>query len=857
MDSFTASIPSLQQCDVGQPLTCLSFSPHLQQAAAGGRDIRIFAVASTDLTLQPRAVLSSGSLGQSTSVSDLSFHPSPHPALSSSLLAASTSGHISLYSLSASTGLRRPMRLFDHHTRTVNRVAWHAQQPDVFYSASQDGSVLWWDARMSGCAGGWDAEAGAVRDVQMDKGFAGVPLVAAAYEDGSVAVWDTRGGNGGGALKDQLLSISAHQGYTLTLDWHPTNTALLATGGKDRNVCVWDISAALASDHAGSTSPLHTIATSASVHRLAWRPHRPHQLASSASSSVDFDVQLWNVHTPHIPLAIAPHNRTAVSGLAFKESGDELLTATRGGVVSRLSVDDCYQPYERLSTTALDWNVRDELVSVEDAMTRTRGLVLARDAPAVFPVQYQWREREAEKTNATVQPPGLLRVHTVDTLSQGTDVLVAGVRGEGVMSDTAVFELCARRYRLQGGSVRDLSAHNAAVALLAHRPQLAHIWDVLALLYGAQSSGPDSDIHVAHAKATDTAKPQSAGFPSPPPSAPSSRATSRVSNHAATPRMSAALSPDGAVDEESVTSQYLAYVPPTPFPSAQPTPTSSTVHHTVLQASATKSTVQLSRHSILLDTLPVVHLSHVFHSNNALPHSRYPLFAAATTTAAPSQSSPTPRSSRASATATTARTAPLTSGSPAASTTAPRVRSPLELPSHLSALLLALLTQLVDAGDAQTCCSVLIVLAASAHSQPLLATLPAARLRHFFFHYVDRLHRLRLFTEATAVHQLTPPHLLSPSNQHHTGVGLMCGECGRGSEAGDEGCYCSSCGSGMSACSVCELLVRGLYVWCQGCGHGGHADHMADWFSTSRVCPTGCMHRCVDELASFPTGIVT
>ena len=76
----------------------------------------------------------------------------------------------------------------------------------------------------------------------------------------------------------------------------------------------------------------------------------------------------------------------------------------------------------------------------------------------------------------------------------------------------------------------------------------------------------------------------------------------------------------------------------------------------------------------------------------------------------------------------------------------------------------------------------------------------------------------------------------------------MCGECRKGCEPSDVGCYCGYCGSGMSVCSVCELLVRGLYVWCQGCGHGGHAEHMADWFSTSRVCPTGCMHRCVDEL---------
>lgn len=843
MDVFASSIPSLQQCDVGQPLTCLSFSPHLQQAAVGGRDIRLFTVTPTHLTLQHRAVSSSGSLGQSTSVSDLSFHPSSHPSLSSSLLAASTSGHISLYSLASSTGLRRPLRLFDQHTRTVNRVAWHTLQADVFYSASQDGSVLWWDVRVSGCVGGWDAEAGAVRDVQMDKGAAGAPLVAAGYEDGSVAVWDTRGGSGGGALKDQLLTISAHQGYTLTLDWHPTNHSLLATGGKDRNVCVWDVSTATAAEHANSTTPLHIIATSASVHRLAWRPHRPYQLASSASSSVDFDVQLWNIHTPHIPLAIVSHHRTVVSGIAFKQSGDELLTATRGGVVSQLRVAESYAPYERLTTVAVDWSVRDELVSVEDAMSRERSVIDVRDAPPVFAMQYQWREKEADSRRIS-ERPGLLHVRGLAGVVEGGSGGGDAMKGSSRLSDVEVIEYCARRYRLEGDCVQRLCAHNATVALSVRRPQLAHIWDVLALLYAdnendnKKDDATDSDQDGFRAHAVHPNKLTLAPFSSTPPSLPSSRAASRSSVRTATPRMSAVATPVSPLTDQATTAQFLAYLPVSTTSSSHNTSASS-LHHTVLQASATRSTGQLSRHAILLDTLPVIHLSHVYHSHKQPKQlAQPPTDAKAAVANQPNITRASPASSNRPSSPHPASPAP----------TVPRMISQLEQPSHLSALLLTLLDQLINAGDAQTCCSIVAVLSRSAHSQPILASLPVERLRTFFFHYIDQLHRLRLFSEATAVHQLTPPHLLSPSNQHNTNVALMCGECRRGCEASDKGCYCGQCRSGMSVCSVCELLVRGLYVWCQGCGHGGHASHMEEWFSTSRVCPTGCMHRCVDEL---------
>lgn len=39
--------------------------------------------------------------------------------------------------------------------------------------------------------------------------------------------------------------------------------------------------------------------------------------------------------------------------------------------------------------------------------------------------------------------------------------------------------------------------------------------------------------------------------------------------------------------------------------------------------------------------------------------------------------------------------------------------------------------------------------------------------------------------------------------------------------------------------------VRGVYVWCPGCSHGGHVAHMQEWFGQgNRECPTGCGHAC-------------
>uniref|UniRef100_A0A183TBC5 UBP-type domain-containing protein n=1 Tax=Schistocephalus solidus TaxID=70667 RepID=A0A183TBC5_SCHSO len=32
----------------------------------------------------------------------------------------------------------------------------------------------------------------------------------------------------------------------------------------------------------------------------------------------------------------------------------------------------------------------------------------------------------------------------------------------------------------------------------------------------------------------------------------------------------------------------------------------------------------------------------------------------------------------------------------------------------------------------------------------------------------------------------------------------------------------------LSTCAICHLTVRGLFLWCVGCSHGGHLSHMQE-----------------------------
>ncbi|KRY59977.1 WD repeat-containing protein 24 [Trichinella britovi] len=47
--------------------------------------------------------------------------------------------------------------------------------------------------------------------------------------------------------------------------------------------------------------------------------------------------------------------------------------------------------------------------------------------------------------------------------------------------------------------------------------------------------------------------------------------------------------------------------------------------------------------------------------------------------------------------------------------------------------------------------------------------------------------------------------------------------------------------------AIAELLktIRGLFIWCPGCMHGGHLNHIERWFRSHNSCPTGCGHKCI------------
>jgi hypothetical protein len=47
-------------------------------------------------------------------------------------------------------------------------------------------------------------------------------------------------------------------------------------------------------------------------------------------------------------------------------------------------------------------------------------------------------------------------------------------------------------------------------------------------------------------------------------------------------------------------------------------------------------------------------------------------------------------------------------------------------------------------------------------------------------------------------------------------------------------------GKTAAQCSICCSAVRGASAFCPSCGHGGHLEHLIQWFGQNQTCPTGC-----------------
>ncbi|KAI0648970.1 transducin family protein/WD-40 repeat family protein [Trametes meyenii] len=219
------------------------------------------------------------------------------------------------------------LRSFDVHKDKVQAVQWNQADPTVLLTGSYDRTVRTFDSRAP------DAGVGAVvgADVEALRWDPWEPHgFYVSLENGLVLNFDAR------ALPSDLsapspsrFTLQAHDGAVSALDVNPHVRGILATGGTDKIVKVWNVT----EDQDLGKRQVSLVTSRdlgvGKVFSTAWSPDDPLTLAAAGSKA---KLQIWDVG--------ANANARKVLGPKVAEAGRVLKEKQGGGIISVASDDE-------------------------------------------------------------------------------------------------------------------------------------------------------------------------------------------------------------------------------------------------------------------------------------------------------------------------------------------------------------------------------------------------------------------------------------------------------------------------------------------------------------------------------------
>ncbi|OCF77880.1 hypothetical protein I204_01883 [Kwoniella mangroviensis CBS 8886] len=122
---------------------------------------------------------------------------------------------------------------------------------------------------------------------------------------------------------------------------------------------------------------------------------------------------------------------------------------------------------------------------------------------------------------------------------------------------------------------------------------------------------------------------------------------------------------------------------------------------------------------------------------------------------------------------------------------------------------------------------------------------PSKQVERLVHSYVDMLERHRLPIPASYIRLYShiPSLQIVAINEGITHK-LHCGRCGKSTgeldDIGVEGkkfWWCKKCKLGAKVCSICRKVIKGLYLGCKKCGHGGHGNCMRVYHNQAPLLP--------------------
>lgn len=764
------------------PVNALALNRDNTQVVIGGRNVFKVYQIEEDKFREICNLRNSKQLSLSFSCNDVAWS-----AIDDHYLAtAATNGHVCVWNLTK-TGRAMQEQDYQDHKRTVNKVNFHATEPFKLISGSQDGTMRYFDVRVKNAVSVFYSNTESVRDVQFSPHNS--YTFSAVSENGSVQIWDVR-------KPDKFQqAFTAHSGPVFACDWHP-ESAWLATASRDKTIKVWDLTNKPTLEYI-----IHTIA---SIGYVKWRPQFKYHIASCALV-IDCSINIWDVRRPYIPFASFNEHRDIASGVAWRGDPNIFLSSGRDCTLYHHSFCDAHKPASKANPQGVTLN--------------TRGHVLYSKKNTTTIVSVN-----SSSQNSLSKAVGLIRkvstTQAVDTFHQASSTLYTFRPNNVELQESSVFLSLAKNYVLHGRSVSELCERNSAVAKQLGKNDIAVTWKIVKTMYGEE--------FVQNSMNSNTNNHEEVSVPTV--NNADNNIDDQKSKDPETPAAQFSGGDEETENEDQVDNafpNYLnvrnGYLPKGDFFFGE----------NELDVELDGAPVFLNYYQYGFRLNPVTPEYH--NIDWTLPTEAFPIRHEIMDRSPPPEQFPnhhhTPDLPEDTQTIQVDDQLPgmLTVSTPSK-----------KLSWDPSLIIIDALHYYATLGDIQTAASILIVLG---DSRKYLTGLSEVVQEHWLLGYIELLSRYQLWNTATQVIKLSWLPNVSQLNQQSTTINTNCGKCLKPLQR--VGWLCDRCHtSEYGLCSICHQVVKGLYVWCQGCSHGGHIGHMKQWLYRKKACPTGCGHMC-------------
>lgn len=792
--------------DVGGPVTALALNKATNQVAVVGRSVfKIY-------NILDRGFEVVANLRSLKSVNS-SCHDITWNKVDDSILASATpSGAIVTWNLNK-PGFSKMDAVYQDHKRTVNKIHFHHSDANLLISGSQD-SVKVFDLRQPEAVINYSGLSESVRDVQFSphkpNSFISV------QDNGYIQLYDLR-------RKDRYEQcFPGHNGPIFACDWHPEQSEIVATAGRDMSIKVWSLLTQV-------PVVLNCIPTMESVSIVRWSFDNKNHIASS-SLKRDYNINIWDIHRPYIASARFTEPREITTGMSWRRGVVNLISVTSKGILHQLPLSDAYRPLEHanpvgmainpdgdialaLGNGLLRSNVNQSTVneisnhsisnssSVGQSISNTS---LQTHSPLPAKIPYQVLPSRGRQSITRRSQDSALRPR-ISSRSQ-LDVYKC--------TEMNWFVKTAQEYQLANRPLAELCDHNAEVCAKLRRFQICQTWKILKLFYANINTAASSSNPAKENQATSVQKIASKSVV--------------------------------AGDDISVSSQLHGGSEFSYISRKQTKLLAQGLNESMLDD------VSLSGSEQTNDSTDEW-LSHDTLSYEAFQPKHEICGRVEKLIAQKMDSSPSSSASSTHEDDVTVQT------NPNRSTKSPNVNvsgsNDLKIAYNwntkayqfkfyeiIADVIADVLKYHVDNSDVQSAVSILIVLG-DRIKNIVDERIPEVDRESWYYSYIDLLSKFQLWNVMAQVINLSPLPNINSINQTSTTIYTTCGTCNRPLN-GKVSWICDRCKTKPSECSVCHGVVSGLMAWCQGCHHGGHLIHMSQWFADNDYCPTGCGHIC-------------